>query len=100
MRGPLSVILHAVKSALKLHTIDEILDTPIDHLSDQPVDIRMEAREAFVELTCETQIIDDRLVEPLARNQQRNARRVRRQQDAGHAPFEFIDRYPIDLPMH
>src|ERR1700710_64756 len=101
IRGPLSFLRsHAVTSALKRDAIDEILDTPINHLPDQPVDIRMEAREAFVELTRKTQIIDDCLVEPLARNQQRNTRRIRRQQDAGHTPFEFINRHAINLPMH
>ena len=35
------------------HAIDEILDAPVDHLADQPVDVGVETREALVELARE-----------------------------------------------
>jgi hypothetical protein len=47
----------------------------------------------------ELQVLDDRAVEALARDQQRNARRVRRQQHAGHAAFEVVDLDAVDLAV-
>jgi hypothetical protein len=59
--------------------IHEIPQLAVDFALDQPVHVRLEPREALVEIAREAQVIDDRLVEAFARDQQRNARRLRRQ---------------------
>src|SRR5487761_2049882 len=80
-------------------TVDEIALAAADILLDQAVDVGVEARKALVEIACELQVLDDLPVEALAGNQQRNPRRVRRQQHAGDAPLELVDLDAFDLAM-
>ena len=61
--------------------------------------VGVETRELLVELAHELQILDDGAVEALAGNQQRNARRVRRDQHGGNATFQLVHRHPIDLAV-
>ena len=61
--------------------------------------IGVEARECGVELARETQVVDDLPVEALARNQQRNTGRVRRQQAGGDAAFQRVDRHALGLAV-
>src|SRR3546814_18816709 len=53
--------------------------------------IGFKAGERGIEFTSELQIIDDALVEALAWNKPRNARRVRGQQHTRYAAFKFVD---------
>src|SRR5205814_1063698 len=66
---------------------------------DQAVNVGIESRKLLVEVARELQELDDGAVKALARNQQWNARRIRRQQNAGHAAFELVDLDAVDLPM-
>src|SRR5438045_3977775 len=50
---------------------------------DQAVNVGIESRKLLVEVARELQELDDGAVKALARNQQWNARRIRRQQNAG-----------------
>jgi hypothetical protein len=81
------------------HAIHEVAALAVHFALDQPVHVGLEAREALVEVACEAQVVDDGLVEALARDQQRNARRVRRQQDRGDAAFQVVDRDALDLAV-
>ncbi len=65
------------------YTVDVIGSLAIGFLFDQTVNVSVKARKTFVELLREMKILDDRLVESLARNQQRYPGWIRRQQDAG-----------------
>src|SRR5690606_13378492 len=60
-------------------------------VAGQAVNIGFEARELVIELTGELEVVDDTLIEALAGNQQRNARRIRREQHAGDSSFELLD---------
>ena len=66
---------------------------------DQPVHVGVEAGEGFVEAPREAQVVDDALVEAFARNQQRDTRRVRRQQRGRDAPLQHVDVDPRGLAM-
>src|SRR6188508_2738017 len=68
--------------------VDEVALASADLLLDQAVDVRLEAREAIVEVARELQVLDDVPVEPLPGNQERNPGRVRRDQRAGDAALE------------
>ena len=61
--------------------------------------VGVEAREGGVELAREAQVVADLLVEALARDQQRDARRVRRQQAGGDAAFELVDGHTLGLAV-
>src|SRR5262245_28062698 len=89
----LSTIIHVVRSA---HAIQEVFSATVDLLLDQTVDVGPESREAGVELPSEAQVAHDRSVDTLARDQQRDARRVRRQQYRRHAALELVDRHAVD----
>ena len=52
-----------------------------------------------LKLRANLQVLDDRPVEPLAGDQQRNARRIGRQQHAGDAAFELVDLDAVDLAV-
>src|SRR5437588_519445 len=67
------------------HAVDVIAKLPGVAGLDQAMDVGIEPRELLVEIARELQKLDDSAVEALAGNQQRNARRIRRQQHAGHA---------------
>jgi hypothetical protein len=47
----------------------------------------------------ELEIVDDLLVEHLARDQQRDAGRVRRDQGRGDAAFQVVDLHPLGLAV-
>jgi hypothetical protein len=79
------------------HAIHEVIALAVHLALDEPVHVGLEAREALVEVAREAQVVDDRLVEALARDQQRNARRIRRQQDRGGAAFQLLDRDALDV---
>src|SRR3569832_1188331 len=79
--------------------IDVIARLAIDHVFDQAVYVGLEARKLVIEFAGELQITDDGGIEALARDQQRNARRVRRDQQNKDAPFELIDLDPLDLAV-
>src|SRR3546814_4650185 len=61
--------------------------------------IGFKAGERGIEFTSELQIIDDALVEALAWNKQRNARRVRGQQHTRYAAFKFVDADALGFPV-
>src|SRR5690606_7957611 len=65
----------------------------------QPVDVRLEAGIALVELAGELQILHDGAVETLARDQQRNARRIRGKQYARDAALGLVDLDALDLAV-
>src|SRR5690606_6368979 len=65
----------------------------------QAVDVRLETGEALVELAGELQVLHDGAVEAFARNQQRDAGRIRREQHAGDPAFELVDLDPLDLAV-
>jgi len=81
------------------YAVDEVACAPADLLFDEPVDVGIEAREALVEIARELQIPDDLPVEALTGDQQRNSRRIRRQQHARDAPLEVVDLDALDLAM-
>ena len=59
------------------------------------MDIGLKTGAAAVELTGELQVVHDFFVEHLTGDQQRNARRVRRDQTGGDAALEFVDRHAL-----
>ena len=65
----------------------------------QAMHVGGEAGEAGVELARELQVLHDLAVEALARDQQRDARRVRRQQRGGDAAFQLVDVHPLGLAV-
>src|SRR5436309_3204439 len=65
-------------------------------LLDEAMDVGVEAGELRVERAGELEVLDDSPVETLARNQQRNARRIGRQQNARHAALELVDLDAVD----
>src|ERR1700693_1911962 len=76
---------------LRPHAIDVVAKLPGVAGFHQAVDVGIESGKLLVEVARELKELDDRAVEALARNQQRNARWIRRQQHAGHAAFELVD---------
>src|SRR5438552_14163946 len=72
------------------HAVDVVAKLPGVAGLDQAVDVGIESRELLIEVARELQELDDSAVEALAGNQQRNARRIRRQQHAGHAALELV----------
>ena len=60
-------------------------------LFHKAVDIGFEAREFLIEIARKFQVIDNGLIEALAGNQQRDARRIGRDQRRGDATFELVD---------
>src|SRR6266581_344624 len=79
--------------------VDEIAERPAIVLFDETMNVGVESGELLVEAARELQELHDGAVEPLAGNQQRDARWVRRQEDARHAAFELIDLDAVDLTM-
>ncbi len=63
------------------------------------MDVGLEAGEFLVELAGELQVAHDGRVEALARDQQRDARRIGRQQHGGDAAFQLVDRHAVDLAV-
>ena len=55
------------------------------------MDIGFKARKFFVEGSRKLQVLNDRFIKALARNQQRNTRWIRREQDSGHTAFKLVD---------
>src|ERR1041385_4147669 len=86
-------------SSSDTHAVDEIFHVPVHPLGDESMDIRRKTREAFVEVARELEVVDDRPVEALAWNEQRDPRRIRREQHARHTALEFVDRDAIDLAV-
>ena len=74
-------------------------DREIALLCDQAVDVGFETGKLQIELAHELQVADDRSIEPLAGDQQRNPRRVGRHQHRGHPLLQFVDRNALDLPV-
>src|SRR5690606_12841011 len=68
-------------------------------ITRQAVHIGFKPGELGIEFTRELQIIDDTAVETLARNKQRNTRRIRCQQNAGDTAFEVVDIDTLGFPM-
>src|SRR6266446_439733 len=79
--------------------VDEITELPAIVLLDETMYVSVESGELLVEAARELQELHDGAVEPLAGNQQRDARRVRRQEDTRHAAFEPIDLDAVDLAV-
>ncbi len=65
----------------------------------QAVDVGLETRAELGELARELEVVHDLLVEDLARDQQRDARRVRRDQAGGDAAFQVIDLHALGLAV-
>ena len=63
------------------------------------MDVGFKPRKLLIEVAGEFQVLDDRAVETLAGNQERNAGRIRRQQHARHASFQIVDVDAIDFAM-
>ncbi len=63
------------------------------------MDVGLEARAELGELARELEVVHDLLVEHLAGNQQRNARRVRRDQAGGDAAFQVVDLHALGLAL-
>ena len=68
--------------------IDEVFPFPVFFFPDQAVNVGFETGKTVVEIAGEFQVIDDRPVEAFARNQKRDARRIRRQQNGGDTALE------------
>ena len=66
---------------------------------DQTMDVGLETRALLVELTGELEVIDDLLVEDLARDQERNARWVRRDQTDSDTAFQAVYFHPFCLAL-
>src|SRR5207237_5521093 len=82
-------------SSVVTHAIDEVVAARVAFLLDQTVHVRIEAGEGVVELAREAQEVDDLAVEALARNQQRNAGRIRCEQRCRDAPFQLVDGHAL-----
>src|SRR5215210_3355096 len=87
---PLFVVLDCVRPLLRSHAIYVVLELPLGLLHDEPMYVGLEAGELRIELPRELQIAHDRRVEAFSRDQQRNAGRIGRQQDARDAALELI----------
>ena len=61
------------------------------------VDDRLEPGIGLVERLGESQVADDGLVEALSRDEQRDARRVGREQHGGGTVLQLVDGYPVDV---
>ena len=61
------------------------------------VDDRLQPGVGLVECLGEAQVADDGLVEALSRDEQRDARRVGRDQHGGGTVLQVVDRDPVDL---
>ncbi len=67
------------------------------HQFDQAVDIGLKTWAELGELTCKDEVVHDLLIEDFARNQQRNAGWVRRDQTHGNAAFQVVDLHTLGL---
>ena len=83
-------LLLAIKY-LAFYTIDVVLFAPIDLSLNQSMNVSFKTWELLIEISSEAQVINNSTVKTFARNQQRNAGRVRREQDGGNAVFEVVD---------
>src|SRR3569832_1270336 len=79
--------------------IDVIARLAIDHVFDQAVYVGLEARKLVIEFAGEMQKTDDGGIEALARDQQRNARRVRRAKHGSDAHYKHIELEPLALAV-
>src|SRR5581483_5090941 len=84
---------------LEACAIHEVAHLAAVALLDETVDVGLEAGEVLVEAACELQVLDDGAIEALAGNEERNARRIGREQHARDAALQLVDLDAIDLAM-
>src|SRR5206468_625188 len=89
--GPIKPLAASGVGHLSADTVDVIRAAEaLGLVLDQAVDVGVEAGEFGVEVLHEAQVLDDAAVEAFARDQQRDARRVRRQHRGGDAALELL----------
>src|SRR5882672_8267750 len=79
--------------------VDVVRHAAVAAVFDQAVDVGLETREHGVEVARELEIVDDLAVDAFARDKQRDAWRIRRQQHRRDPSVELVDRHPLDLPV-